>query len=187
MSDMILSKLSSVALCRLQATPATWWRGLCRITLCVAMGWASVSNAQSDAQPTNPVIETAQMVAPTNAVPVARLPVFPLTAEPLNLSAGGSGFSIWRSLGSLLMVLGGLLAVTWWLKKRFGAGSGIGPRRRLQVTDRLSLGQRQYLMIVRFDNRDMLIGVSPGAISRLDATDSLDLPLHTDSEKPGEL
>ena len=91
----------------------------------------------------------------TSAAPVA-----PVKAE----------FNIWRSLGSLIIVLGCLLAGTWFLKKRAFRMGVIGGNRRMQVIERLNLGQRQCLALIRIDGGDMLVGISPERITELGFT-----------------
>lgn len=75
--------------------------------------------------------------------------------------------SSWRSFGALLVVLGCLWAVTWFLKKRICRTGLIGDARRLRVIERLNLGQRQYLALVRVDGDEMLLGVSADQIVEL--------------------
>lgn len=79
-------------------------------------------------------------------------------------------FSTLRSLGSLLVVLGCLLLLTWFLKKRAWGASIIRSQRRMQIIEKLGVGQRQYLALVRIDGEDMLIGISPERITELGFT-----------------
>ena len=79
-------------------------------------------------------------------------------------------FSLWRSMGSLLMVLGGLLAVTWFLKNRLGRTIRAGSHKRLQIVERLNVGQHQYLALINVDGDEMLVGISPNQITELGLT-----------------
>jgi flagellar biogenesis protein FliO len=91
-------------------------------------------------------------------------PVVPAKAE----------FSVWRSIGSLLIVLGCLMAVTWLMKKRAWGVGGMRSQRRLQIIEKLPLGPRQYLALVRVDGADMLIGISHERITELGCTSAED-------------
>ena len=68
---------------------------------------------------------------------------------------------------SALLLVGGLLALAVWLLKRLR----IAPRDRrslpLDIVSHASLGAREKLVVVRFGGKDVLLGVTPGAITRL--------------------
>lgn len=68
---------------------------------------------------------------------------------------------------SALALVGGLLALAIWLLKRLR----IGPRHRgpatVDILSHTSLGTREKLVVVRFGKRTLLLGVTPGQISRL--------------------
>jgi flagellar protein FliO/FliZ len=78
----------------------------------------------------------------------------------------------WVSLtGNFLLVLVLLLAVLWVLRRLQGIKGLQGLRpvaRRLAVVEALSVGPRQKLAIVRLDNREVLVGVSPNGFALLD-------------------
>jgi flagellar biogenesis protein FliO len=78
--------------------------------------------------------------------------------------------SIWRSLGSLLIVLGGLFAVTWYLKKRVAQTAGSTGGKRMEIIQRLSLGNHQYAALLRVDGKDIILGISPTQITHLGLT-----------------
>lgn len=71
-----------------------------------------------------------------------------------------------RYIGALLLV-GGLLAVAVWMLRRFRLGSEAATQASLRITAHLSLGAREKLVVVRFAGRDVLLGVTPGSISRI--------------------
>jgi flagellar biosynthetic protein FliO len=70
----------------------------------------------------------------------------------------------------MIIVLGVLLALTWFLKNRVNGGAGIGGQRRMQIVEKVSLGQRQCLALIRIDNEEMLVGISPDRIDELGFT-----------------
>ena len=79
----------------------------------------------------------------------------------------------WVSLtGNFLLVLVLLVAVLWLLRRFQGIKGLQGLRpvaRRLSVVEALSVGPRQKLAIVKVDDREVLMGVSPTGFTLLDA------------------
>lgn len=74
---------------------------------------------------------------------------------------------MWRPLGSLLIVVGGMLVAMWFLKNRIGRTVGMGGHRRIQVVEKVAVGQRQYLALIRIDNEEIFVGISPERITEL--------------------
>lgn len=78
----------------------------------------------------------------------------------------------WVSLTSnFLLVLVLLLAVLWALRRLQGIKGLQGLRpvaRRLAVVEALSVGPRQKLAIVRMDDREVLVGITPAGFSLLE-------------------
>lgn len=68
------------------------------------------------------------------------------------------------------MVLGGLLAVTWFLKNRLGRTISGGSHKRLQIVERLNIGQHQCLALINIDGDEILVGISPNQITELGLT-----------------
>ena len=72
-----------------------------------------------------------------------------------------------RFLAALGATLGLLLLAAWALRKyghrlgTFGVPGADRPQRRLEVVESLALSPRQRLMIVRRDDREHLIALSP--------------------------
>ncbi len=118
----------------------------------------------------------ASVVAETNVTLGAAItnpPVWQLTTPSPRLPPPARPeLSIWRSLGSLLMVLGGLFAVTWYLKKRVGLAAGSTGGKRMEVIQRISLGNHQYAALLRVDGQDIILGISPTQITHLGLTSS---------------
>ncbi|TCO76593.1 flagellar biosynthetic protein FliO [Chromatocurvus halotolerans] len=81
------------------------------------------------------------------------------------------------NLGRTMLGLGVVIALVFglaWVARRVSSmralsGSGGGP---IQVVGQLALGTRERLLLVEVDGKRVLLGVVPGAITRLDAGDS---------------
>ena len=87
-----------------------------------------------------------------------------------------TGWSVWDWLQYLLsfaLVIGLLLAMLWTLRKLQGQ-QGLMRRSgsRLQVVESLSVAPRQKIAIVRVNNREMLVGLTPQQITPLGWIDS---------------
>jgi flagellar biogenesis protein FliO len=85
---------------------------------------------------------------------------------------------------TVLFVLGLLCGTLYWLRSkgvaRFSVkGMGRGNRRRMQSIERLPLTQQHSLHLVSVSGRVLLIAVSPGGCSVLDASvwDAPEIPL----------
>jgi flagellar biogenesis protein FliO len=78
--------------------------------------------------------------------------------------------SVVRVFGALLLVLAVFFAGVWLFKnwqrlQRHGGGS----RARLQILEAKSLGNRQALYVVGYDQQRMLIAASPGHVALISA------------------
>jgi flagellar protein FliO/FliZ len=71
-------------------------------------------------------------------------------------------------LFSFIFVIGLLLALLWTLRKLQGGSSLLGKNtQRMQTLETLSVGTRQKIMLIRVDDREILIGVSAQQMSVL--------------------
>ena len=78
-----------------------------------------------------------------------------------------SDLNFWRSMGALLLVLGGLLAASRYFKGRFsGPLKGLAVR-RIRFIERYAIDQRRSLLLVAVDQRELLVGVGPDRITAL--------------------
>ena len=82
-----------------------------------------------------------------------------------------TGWGVWDWLQFLLsfaLVIGLLLAMLWTLRKLQGQ-TGLMRRAgsRLQLLESLSVAPRQKIAIVRVDNRELLVGLTPQQITPL--------------------
>lgn len=71
-----------------------------------------------------------------------------------------------RYIGALVLV-GGLLALAIYLLKRLRLHGSARDRDSLEIIANASLGTREKLFVVRFGGKRVLLGVTPGSISRL--------------------
>jgi flagellar biogenesis protein FliO len=77
---------------------------------------------------------------------------------------------IWNQFGAIVVVLGGLLGILVWLKKRgyvtttrFSGRLGAGRARELQVIDRVMVSAHHTLVLLEVKNTRMLVCLSPAA------------------------
>lgn len=68
-----------------------------------------------------------------------------------------------------LVLVGGLLALAIWLLRRFNFTQR-DTRSRLTIVSHIGVGTREKLVVVRFGNEDILLGITPQSITRLGAT-----------------
>ena len=94
------------------------------------------------------------------------------TAPASAASAPSPVFGLMQGLVGLVIVIGLIFAAGWVMKK-------IGPRTTagglVQVVGGTSVGPREKVVVVRFGGRTLLLGVAPGQVSLLDATDTTDV------------
>lgn len=85
-------------------------------------------------------------------------------AEPIDAGSGSALFSALQAVAALLLVL----AVAWYAR-RFLLGGGLASKRggRMQIEERLGLDLRNALLIVRVDERRLLLATSDRGPARL--------------------
>ena len=77
------------------------------------------------------------------------------------------GWTDWVSMmGSFLVVLG-LLIFTLLMIKKMGPKIGISGGKNLKVLEVQNLGARQKLMLLNVSQRQILVGISAGAMTKL--------------------
>jgi flagellar biogenesis protein FliO len=77
-------------------------------------------------------------------------------------------------MAAVLAVLGGLAAMTWWLRRRGfvrPASLGKSTGRRLESLERLPLGPQQTLHLVRIGPKALLVAASPSGCAVLDSVE----------------
>lgn len=80
------------------------------------------------------------------------------------MNSGSTGLEVFRMLVSLILVLGGMIGVYIWLKRRGGIMPGSGER-RMRVVERLSLDTRRSILLVRVDDEEILVGVGNDTVT----------------------
>ena len=97
---------------------------------------------------------------------------FAADSAPQALPALDMGTEWLKMMGGLALLLG-LLLVAYWLLKRYGPKAGLGVFRRggLAVEGSLALGPRKSLVVVRFLNKVMVLGVTESSINLLTEVD----------------
>lgn len=71
-----------------------------------------------------------------------------------------------------------------WLHKRFNSGSfGMG-QKAVKIVECVSIAQDKQLMIVTAGRKNMLIGVTPNAVTKICDLDEEDLPPEESSDTP---
>ena len=90
----------------------------------------------------------------------------------MNSTTSATSHLDWASLaGNFLLVLVLLVGVLWLLRRMQGIKGLQGLRpvaRRLSVVEALSVGPRQKLALVRLDDREVLVGITPNGFTLLD-------------------
>ena len=132
---------------------APWLSATLRIALFVAgMLWGTVLCAQDPTAPTSAAPEPAQ----NRSVP----PVYPLPAPDSQRVA---------SLAMYFIVLVGLAGVGLYLLRNGLPIRGLraGDARKLQIVEMRALGNRQFLLVVEYEQNRMLLGVTSGRIDYL--------------------
>lgn len=139
------------------------------------------STQAAPASPTSPVPATTEQAAPSptpESTPTAdarppqeaeRLPFTLDEAKGASVEAPSASGLLLRTLGALLLIVGLIVGAGWGLRRfggaRFGAARKEAPE--LTVLSSVSLGNRRSLAIVRFGERNLLIGTTGEAVTLL--------------------
>lgn len=65
-----------------------------------------------------------------------------------------------QTISALALVLG-LIGFLYWAGQRFGPRLQGNAGSRIEIRERLALGDKKWLLVVRADDRDLLIGSTP--------------------------
>jgi flagellar biosynthetic protein FliO len=119
----------------------------------------------------NPAAAGGPSAAPTAAAPAAvpvaapsSMPAAPNPA-PVTMPGASATGSLLQTLFALIVVLGVLGALAWFLK-RYGPRAGIG-NANVKVVGSLNLGGRERLLVVEIGNQWIVVGASPGRVNGL--------------------
>lgn len=92
-------------------------------------------------------------------------------AAPLSLPTSDAGLtSAALHMGLALLVILAIILACFWILRRFGPKFGLGPGGRgglLRLMGQLALGPRKSVVVVRFLNKDLVLGVTDQAITLL--------------------
>jgi flagellar biosynthetic protein FliO len=149
------------------------------ISLPLAAGAAQPVAAQAPAAPQQapatipapaanaPVMDPASPSAPETTVGggAANRPAAPAAAPPVTMPSGSATGSLLQTLFALIVVLGVLGALAWFLK-RYGP-KAMGGNANLRVVGSLNLGGRERVLVVEVGNQWIVVGASPGRINAL--------------------
>ena len=83
------------------------------------------------------------------------------------------GFSIWRSFGATLCILGALVALNLYIRKGRFSRMGLG-NKRIKFVEKHALDQKKSLMLFEVDGRTVLVGVGGESVSRIMELDDQD-------------
>ena len=95
----------------------------------------------------------------------------------------GLGGAALQMAGALLLILGVIL-LAFWMLKRFGPRLGLGPRANahgLRFEGQLALGPKKSIMVVRFLNKLLVLGVTDQSINLLTEVDHAHEPQEFES------
>jgi flagellar biosynthetic protein FliO len=84
---------------------------------------------------------------------------------------GTSGTSLWGSVVATMLALVFVLGLAWlslWAFKRLQSGRGTASNEGPRIVRSVSLGPRERLVVVQHHDAELLLGVTPGAISLLE-------------------
>ncbi|MGJ7914666.1 flagellar biosynthetic protein FliO [Massilia sp. LXY-6] len=112
-----------------------------------------------------PVINPASPAAPETTVGGGAANRPAPAAGPVTMPSGSATGSLLQTLLALIVVLGVLGALAWFLK-RYGPKAG-GGNANLRVVGALNLGGRERVLVVEVGNQWIVVGASPGRINAL--------------------
>ncbi|BCS89362.1 flagellar biosynthetic protein FliO [Pseudodesulfovibrio sediminis] len=84
----------------------------------------------------------------------------------MQLPAVDSGTTILTTAGYLCLMLGAIF-LAYWLLKRFGVPGAMSGQGGPRLISRLMLGNRQSIAVVRYRDKDMILGVTEENITLL--------------------
>jgi len=130
-----------------------------------------------------PAIGVALSALGALSVPLAA-PAQGRPAVPAGTTAAAAAplASLMQGIFALLVVVALIFVASWLMRK-------VGPRARsggvVQVLGGASVGPREKVVVVRFGTKTLLLGVAPGHVGLLHATDALDAPPIADDREAG--
>ena len=135
-------------------------RFLALVAFCISIALPS-SLAQDES------VDSSQVVYP-NSAPAEEGSAEESVPYTELLSDGASPIGMVVTMLGYLVILGGMAVAAWFLFKRglirkpFAKAEG-----KLKVAESRMLGNRQYIMVVEYEDNKILLGVGPGKIDYL--------------------
>lgn len=88
------------------------------------------------------------------------------------VSEGSSPAAMFLQGFGILIVLGGMVVAVWYLFKRGVLRKPFANKEgKLKVAESRMLGNRQYIMVIEYEDKKILLGVGPGKIDYLTSLD----------------
>jgi flagellar biosynthetic protein FliO len=112
-----------------------------------------------------PVLNPASPAVPETTVGGGAANRAAPVTPPVTMPAGSATGSLLQTLFALIVVLGVLGALAWFLK-RYGP-KAMGGSANLRVVGSLNLGGRERLLVVEIGNQWVVVGASPGRVNAL--------------------
>jgi flagellar biosynthetic protein FliO len=112
-----------------------------------------------------PALDAASPAAPETTVGGGAANRSAPVTPPVTMPAGSTTGSLLQTLFALIVVLGVLGALAWFLK-RYGP-KAMGGSANLRVVGSLNLGGRERLLVVEIGNQWVVVGASPGRVNAL--------------------
>lgn len=133
-------------------------------------GTAETKEQAVDATPTpTPTTPADSTQTPPPLQADERLPFMAESSNQQEQAAPSTGGLMLRTLGALLLIVGLIVAAAWGMKKfggaRFGKVAEDAPE--LSILNTVALGDKRSLAIVRFGNRNLLLGSTAQSITVL--------------------
>jgi flagellar biosynthetic protein FliO len=80
-----------------------------------------------------------------------------------SIGMGDGGLGVMRTLFSLVLVIGMMVAAYYWIKRRGGTpGAAV---RRMRVIERLPVDTRRSILLLEVDGEELLVGVGNDTLS----------------------
>jgi flagellar biogenesis protein FliO len=102
------------------------------------------------------------------------------------LGGDDRSMGMWRSLGALLIVLGGLFVISKWVQGRMPGRIGGSSQNRMKVLERLTIDHRRQLVLVSAGSRELVIAVSPNEINAISEWPVANTSEKQDSAQPAD-
>ncbi len=144
----------------------------CRISLGLAIAAAFLFAGAADLMgQVEDSEEAPQMVYPSSSSEIEETEGNSELYQDL-MPESGSGVGMVVTILGYLIIIGGMCVAAWYLFKRgvirkpFSSSDG-----KLKVSESRMLGNRQYIMVVEYEDKKILLGVGPGKIDYLTSLD----------------